>query len=262
MIHHILSGPLVKEAGRITDEEVRAINSLSSPPPVPVAERDIYVRCCRLAGDAVDAYHGCFRTADLPKLLALIQGAPLLVGHDKRTLGVARFFGGTIEEHSAEGGPAHNYIVPRFYWLRSHSGAEDLRVAIDGGLYCEASLSFAYQKPTCSACGQDIRTCEHLPGMPDKEGRAIFYYYDEVVAVLEGSLVYRGAEPGTGFSLGRRLPLGWSDAASPIQYPDHSGLVCPPGSGIRPVGNSLTGISSLRIKRHGKWYRAPLVEEG
>jgi len=238
MIHQTLSGPLLKEAGIPTDEDVRIINSLSNPPPVPVSERDIYVRRCRLAGDAVDAYHGCFRTEDLHKLLALLQGAPLLVGHDKRTLGVARFFGGSVEERDG-----HRYIVPRFYWLRSHSSAEDLRVAIDGGLYAEASLSFCYEKPTCSVCGQDIRQCEHLPGSPG-ENEPIFYYYDNVVAVLEGSLVYRGAEPGTGFSLSRGLihPAG-------LPYPTSDSE------------NPTYGLPLLRIKRHGKWYRAPLVEE-
>ena len=239
MIHHTLSGPLLKEAGMISDEDVRLINSLNNPPPVPVSEKDVYVRRCRLAGDAIDAYYGRFRTDDLKKLLSLVQGAPMLVGHDKRSLGIARFFDGTIEEHEGA-----NYIVPRFYWLRGHSSADDLRVAIDGGLYNEASISFAYQTPTCSVCGEDIRDCEHLPGAPaEKEGEVIFYYYDNVVAVMEGSLVYRGAQPGTGFSLfdSGKAEIGIISSESGSVYP-----------ALQPI---------LRIKRHGKWYRAPLVEE-
>jgi hypothetical protein len=230
MIHQILSGPLLKEVGMPTNEEIRLINSLKNPPPVPVSERDVYVRRCRLAGDAIDTYYGRFRTEDLPKLLALIQGAPLLVGHNKRSLGVARFFGGSVSEHEGR-----NYIMPSFYWLRGHSSAEDLRVAIDGGLYSEASISFVYEKPTCAVCGEDIRACDHLPGSPgDGNSESVFYYYDNVAAVLEGSLVYRGAQPGTGFSLQAKLP----DFESPN-----------------------FGLNSLRIKRHGKWYRAPLIEE-
>ena len=238
MIHQTLSGPLLKEASVPTDQDVRIINSLGNPPPVPVSEKDIYVRRCRLAGDAVDAYFGRFRTEDLPKLLDLIQGAPLLVGHNKRSLGVARFFGGSVEEIQG-----HRYIVPKFYWLRGHSSAKDLRVAIDGGLYSEASLSFCYQTPTCSVCGQDIRTCQHLPGSPGEDG-PVFYYYDNVVAVLEGSLVYRGAHPGTGFALSR-------------------GLIYPAGLHLEDWDpeHPTWGVPSLRIKRHGKWYRAPLVED-
>jgi len=249
MIHQTLSGPLVKDAGIISDDDVRVINSLHNPPPAPVAQKDVFVRRCRLAGDAVDAYHGCFRTADLPKLLAMIQGAPLLVGHDKRSLGVARFFGGAIEEQTV-GGQRHNYIVPKFYWLRGHSSADDLRVALDGGLYNEASISFAYLKPACSVCGEDIRTCDHLPGAPAPEGQGtIFYYYDDVVAVLEGSLVYRGAEPGTGFSLARNrtcfVPKG-TEACHPEIMPGGDPEACHP---------------MLRVKRAGQWYRAELLSE-
>jgi hypothetical protein len=242
MIHHTLSGPLLKEAGMISDEDVRLINSLKNPPPVPVSEKDVFVRRCRLAGNAVDAYYGRFRTADLKKLLSLVQGAPMLVGHDKRSLGIARFFNGTIEQHEGV-----DYIVPKFYWLRGHSSSDDLRVAIDGGLYNEASISFAYETPTCSICGDDIRNCEHLPGAPtEKEGEKVFYYYDNVVAVMEGSLVYRGAQPGTGFCL--------SDKDNPAF--NRFTISDPNSLGSIPVLQSI-----LRIKRHGKWYRAPLVEE-
>jgi hypothetical protein len=245
MIHQILSGPLVREAGLVTDDDVRQINSLSNPPPVPVSPRDVYVRRCRLAGDAVDAYYGRFRTEDLPRLLALTQGAPLLVGHNKQSLGVARFFGGAVEERDGV-----HYIVPRFYWLRGHSSADDLRVAIDGGIYHEASISFVFARPTCSVCGEDIRTCEHLPGAPGEDS-PVFYYYDEIAAVLEGSLVYRGAQPGTGFSLGR----GGIYESTPA----------PAGSAFEApfsLQEALPGgLSVLQIKRHGKWYRAPLVED-
>lgn len=243
MIHQILSGPLVREAGLPTNEDLRTINSLKNPPPVPVSERDIYIRRCRLAGDGIDAYFGRFRSGDLPKLLALLQGAPLLVGHDKRTLGIARFFGGSIEEHDG-----NRFVTPHFYWLRGHSSAEDLRVAIDGGLYSEASISFCYRKPTCSVCGEDIRSCEHLPGSPKEEG-PVFYYYDDIAAVLEGSLVYRGAHPGTGFSLSAHRIFG--DEFPPTKLQPFSPI---------DEQNPQWGIPTLRIKRHGKWYRAPLVE--
>ena len=67
----------------------------------------------------MDAYHGKFRSKDLPKLLAMVQGAPMLIGHDKRSLGVARFFDGSVEEHDG-----NHYIMPKFYWLR---GQNELR---------------------------------------------------------------------------------------------------------------------------------------
>ena len=197
MIEQNLSGSVLKDNPPPKQEDVELIKLLKKPPLMELAPDDIYVRKVRLAGDRVDAYGGRFRTADLAKLLELTRGAPLLIGHRKDTIGIARFFNGDIEEYEGA-----EYIVPRFYWLKKHSAAEDLRLSIDGGLVTEASISFTFRKPTCSVCGEDIRTCLHRVGkryMNTTE--ACFYYYDDIVSVNEGSLVYKGAEPGTGIEL-------------------------------------------------------------
>jgi len=196
-IYRELSGALLSDRIKITDDDVSIINSLPNPPPVPVTARDIHVRRCRLACDAVDAGFGRFRTVDLPRLLELVQGAPALIGHRKDTLGVARFFGGEVTRDNATG---VSYVVPKFYWMRLHSASEDLRVNIDGGIYNEASLGFTFRRPTCAICGADIRRCEHVPGrLYDNE--QCYFYYDDIIKVMEGSFVYRGAQPGTGFML-------------------------------------------------------------
>lgn len=192
MILQRLSQPMAvaREAGETHDVEL--INALSNPPLVPLTEQDIHVRRCRLAGDAVDSQFGCFRSHDLPKLLALTQGAPALIGHDRQKIAVARFFGGSVETYQG-----HHYIVPKFYWPRAHSGAEDFRVLLDCGIITEASIAFTFEKPACSICGGDIRECEHEPG--GFYGlKLCHYYYEKIERVLEGSFVYRGAEPGTG----------------------------------------------------------------
>ena len=197
-IYRELSGVMETIQSKVTDDDVEQINSLKNPPLVPITARDIYIRRCRLAGDAVDAGFGRFRSDDLPLLLDLVQGVPALIGHRKDTLGVARFFGGEIKRSPENG---ISYIVPKFYWMRLHSLSEDLRINIDGGIYNEASLGFTFRCPTCSVCGEDVRRCEHLPGK-EYEGTTCFFYYDEIIKVTEGSLVYRGAQPGTGFMLG------------------------------------------------------------
>lgn len=193
-----LAGVMLSEGSKVHDDDIIAINRLHNPPPLPVAATDIYVRRCRLAGDAVDAGWGKFRTSDLPKLLEMVQGAPSLIGHRKETLGVARFFGGTVSREPATG---VSYIVPKFYWMRGHSAAEDLKVNIDGGIWSEASLGFIFKKPSCSICNEDIRRCDHVPGQAYGE-QTCFFHYDDLVRVTEGSFVYRGAQPGTGFALG------------------------------------------------------------
>lgn len=196
-IYRELSGSLLSVQATVSPQDIAAINSLPNPPLTPITERDVYIRRCRLAGDGIDAGFGRFRTEDLPVLLAMVNGAPALIGHRKDTLGVARFFGGEIQQDEISG---ISYIVPKFYWMRNHSTAEDLRINIDGGIYCEASLGFTFRKPSCVVCGQDIRRCEHVPGR-EYEGQLCFFYYDEIIRVTEGSFVYRGAQPGTGFEL-------------------------------------------------------------
>ena len=157
MILQTLSGPVTVSAAPLADD-VTQINSLANPPLVPLTEKDVYVRRCRLAGDAMDGQYGCFRTHDLEKLLRLTQGAPALIGHNKFSLAVARFFGGAIETYKG-----NQYIVPKFYWPKQHSEAEDFRVLLDAGIINEASIAFTFEQPTCSICAKDIRECEHQP---------------------------------------------------------------------------------------------------
>jgi hypothetical protein len=175
-------------------ELVEQINALA--PPDPIKENQIYIRRCRLVGDAVNNQNGRFRTADMPLLLQLTNGAPLMVGHDTYTLPIGKFFGGRLE---MVGGVT--FIEPNFYWMRAAELAEDLHANIDGGIYREASIGFSFETPTCSICGEDIRSidkCKHIPGQ-EYDGAMCFYWYDGLQSVNEGSIVYRGAHAGTGF---------------------------------------------------------------
>jgi hypothetical protein len=195
MLSQHLSGTLLREPCAVSEQDLEILHNLPNPPLLPLAASEIYVRRCRLANDQIDSRYGRFRSEDLPRLLELVQGAPVLIGHDRRTLGIARFFGGDVEKR----GDAI-WIVPRFYWPRAHSQADDLRVMIDAGVYNEASIAFVYRTPTCSICGQDLRGCPHWPGRT-YDSQLCFFWYDGIERVTEGSLVYRGAAPGTGIEL-------------------------------------------------------------
>jgi len=223
MILQNLSGTVLSESSAVSPDDLNLIKSLKNPPLVELTADDIHIRKVRLAGDRVDAYGGRFRTEDLPKLLKMTQGLPLLIGHRKDTLGVARFFNGEIERYDG-----FSYIAPRFYWLKKHSAAEDLKLSIDGGLVCEASISFSFKRPTCSVCGEDIRTCVHQIGKSYMNtGEPCFYYYDDLVRVNEGSLVYQGAEPGTGFQLNRENPAFAPRGKFQIQFRGKRYLAAP-----------------------------------
>jgi len=202
-------GSLDSGFSKVTEEDIKQINGLDNPPPVPVTEENIYIRRCWLTGDAVNVFYGKFRTEDLPEILSMICGKSVLIGHRKDTVGIARFFGGSIENKTIKNDITGrteevNFIVPKFYWMKGTEHSEDLRLNIDGGIYHQASLSWWYKKPTCSICGLDIRSveCTHIPGKI-YSGKLCFYYYDEIIDVAEGSIVYLGAHPKTGFSLSK-----------------------------------------------------------
>jgi hypothetical protein len=161
-----------------------------------VTKDDVHIRSLRLAGDTVNMQFGRFRTKDLPILLAMTDGAPVMTGHRKDKLPIGRLFGGDIVERNGI-----NFIRPNIFWSAKLEEGEKLRVNIDHGIYNEASINIFFNKPTCSICGEDIRNsekCEHLPGKK-YDDELCFFWYDEVKKVGEGSIVYRGSQEGTGF---------------------------------------------------------------
>lgn len=191
------------ESVLIDSEIINKINKLNNPPPTMLNAGDVLIRKCRLAGSLLDSYKGKFRESFLPELLQMVNGIPLLVGHQKNSAPIGRFFGGSIIKeniHLSDRLEQASFIEPFFYWPEGISYSRDLRILIDAGIYNEASLSFVYNRPSCSFCGKDIRGCPHAKNLWSDDPE-YFFYYDDVKTVLEGSIVFRGAEPGTGFGL-------------------------------------------------------------
>ena len=155
-------------------------------PPVPVTAGDIHIRAMYIISDAINSYGGRFDRADLPDIARLFADSPVLIGHDKSGLPVARNFWAEVVEKGDQ-----LWIKCYFYWLSGADGANRLKLNIDSGIYKECSVSFTYSYPECSACGKDIRFCGH------QAGDGTFFYYRGVEKVLETSLVYRGSIPGT-----------------------------------------------------------------
>ncbi|GBE30370.1 hypothetical protein BMS3Bbin04_01403 [bacterium BMS3Bbin04] len=258
MLTQHLSGQLLRDQVTPGSADLSAIHALPNPPLVQLSTDDIHVRRCRLASDAIDSRFGRFRKDDMPRLLELIQGAPVLIGHDKRTLGVARFFGGDVEQREGV-----SWIIPQFYWPRAHSAADDLRVMIDSGVYSEASIAFTYRTPTCSVCGNDIRGCAHWPGR-NYEDQLCFFYYDGIERVTEGSLVYRGAAHGTGFELPAHDGENANSAASHSLMSPTVSRLADDISTISPTPDSDDAGPTLTIKHRGRRYLAllrPLKED-
>ncbi|MFQ6032454.1 MAG: hypothetical protein ACE5K2_05980, partial [Candidatus Zixiibacteriota bacterium] len=197
---------LQKKDEEISDELIFLINSQISPPK-PVTKEDVYIRTMFLVSDEVNSYGGRFPIEELPKIAELVIDSPVIVGHTKERLPIARNFKaelverkGTRPEGSSRG---KNWVKVWFYWLKNSKDALSLKENIDHGIYKECSLGFVFEHPECSICGEDMRQCQHVPfktyQTEDGEKEA-FFNYRNVTKVLETSLVYRGAVPNTSMS--------------------------------------------------------------
>lgn len=203
-LSHKLTGVITVSAGEDSKESIKKdlekINNLGNPKKLTAD--DVFIRECWLTGDAVNCYFGRFRIEDLHKMVSMINGVALIVGHDKSSLPIGKFFGAEIKSKSMETVENKmedvNFLVPKFYWMKNASNSDDLRDNIDGGIWNQASISWIFEKPTCSVCDKDIRMCEHIPGEFYKSGLC-FFWYDKILSVLEGSIVYAGGHPGTQF---------------------------------------------------------------
>jgi hypothetical protein len=171
----------------VTAGHIQKINALHPRPLKALKPEDVYVRGMRLVGDRVTAHYGRIRTTDLPHVAELTIGAPVLVGHQKQTRPIGRFFDASVEDR---------FVIAPFFVPVARSDARDLITDIDSGVASEASISFTFTQPTCGKCGKDMRATE-CPHSPGRDGA--FFYFDGITKVLEGSIVYRGAHPDTGF---------------------------------------------------------------
>jgi len=191
----ILSARLAEAEREYDKRLIDAINA-GVRPPHPLKADDVYIRAMYIVSDQINSQGGCFDESELEHLSGLLIDAPVMVGHRRDSLPVARNF---LAEKIIQDG--QNWVKSWFYWLKDAAGAEDLRRNIDGGIYKECSISFLYRRPECSICGQDIRRCRHVPfeEYPVGEGQSAIchFKYREIERVLETSLVFRGAIPDT-----------------------------------------------------------------
>lgn len=209
---HKLIGQITVTAGKdnsnSSEQDLAKINNLGNPKQL--TSDDVFIRECWLTGDAVNCYFGRFRIKDLQRMVSMIDGVALIVGHNKSSLPIGKFFGAEIKSKPTETFEGKtedvSFLVPKFYWMKNASNSDDLRDNIDGGIWNQASISWIFEKPTCSVCDKDIRMCNHIPGELYKSGLC-FFWYDEILGVLEGSIVYAGGHPGTKFSNSEQAKL-------------------------------------------------------
>jgi hypothetical protein len=186
---------LAEKEIEVSDDLVFLINTRIKP-PLPVKKEDVYIRAMYLVSDQVNSFGGCFLLDEHPKLAELLVDSPVLVGHSKERLPIARNFKADLLEKDGA-----NWIKVYFYWLKNSPEAESLKENIDHGIYKECSIGFSFEFPECSICKQDMRRCQHIPfrAYQDENGEQAqaHFNYRNIVRVHETSLVYRGAVFGT-----------------------------------------------------------------
>jgi hypothetical protein len=190
-----LTAQLADNTEVYTDDLVREIND-SIRPPQPIRGDTVYIRAMYIVSDQINSQGGRFDEEGLERLVELLVDSPVMVGHKRSSLPVARNFK-AVKLSSDD----RVWVKTWFYWMKDAAGAGDLLRNIDGGIYKECSISFLFRLPECSICGKDIRGCPHIPfqeyAREDGSREITFFYYRDIERVLETSLVFRGAIPDT-----------------------------------------------------------------
>ncbi len=187
-------------------------------PPTPLSLAEVHVRAMRVVSDVVNDHGGRFPREEHQRLCDLLVDSPVMIGHDHSSLPVARNFAARCIDEGE-----HSWVEVWFYWRRGDGALHDqLAADIDAGVVKEGSIGFEFDLPRCSICADDIRTCEHIPGF-DYDGVTAHYEYRNIQRVLETSLVYRGATPGTrivNYPIFTKLKIGYREGEASTG-PDH-----------------------------------------
>lgn len=167
----------------------------------PLGQEEFAVFRLDLCHNQVDRHFSRFPMEELEKINTLVPGRPLMERHDLRgSLPRGTFFRSALH-HDAD----RTSVRPDVYVLRTGEN-KDFILNIEGGVYRETSIGFAFGSPECSICGKDLRRCDHVPGRTYGEDQC-HYVMRRVLEVIEGSIVPSGSQ-GTGFvAQERAVPL-------------------------------------------------------
>lgn len=195
----VLVGMRSREDGSAGDEVCGEVNAFALR---PLKREEFEVFTLDLCHNQVDRHFSRFPEEELTKINAMTPGKPLMERHDLHgSLPRGTFFRSALYRNGERVS-----VRPDVYVLRTRDNA-DFIMNIEGGVYRQTSIGFAFQTPECSICQRDLRTCAHVPGR--SYGDAVCHYVmRNVLDVIEGSVVPAGSQ-GTGFvTQERALPLG------------------------------------------------------
>ena len=170
----------------------------------PLHPHEFVVFTLDLCHNQIDRHFSRFPDDELETINRLVVGRPLMERHDLRgSLPRGTFFRSRVHHNESR-----RSVRPDVYVLRTQDN-ESFILNIEGGVYRETSIGFAFQTPECSVCGRDLRVCDHVPGRTygDTLCHSIMR---NVIEVIEGSVVATGSQ-GTRF-VARERGLSFADA--------------------------------------------------
>ncbi len=194
MDKRLVVGELSERTGAVTTADLSLIAPFLRE---PVDADRLMVLPFALANDAVDRGDLRIPQPILSKLAASIIGKPLLLHHDKSSIGEGLWFDASVR--AARPGEAGQWTLEaRAYLLKTADNAV-LREKVAAGIARYCSISFRFDQQLCSACGLDYfgGGCTHVRGEKLPDGSRVYLTFGGDLAryeALEGSLVYLGQQ--------------------------------------------------------------------
>ena len=178
----------------------------------PLSRDEYAVFTLDLCHNEVDRHFSRFPDEELETINGMVPGRPLMERHDlKGSLPRGTFFRSCLHR---EGDRVS--VRPDVYVMRTGENA-DFILNIEGGVYRETSIGFAFETPECSVCQKDLRTCDHVPGRSYGDSQC-HYVMRNVLDVIEGSVVPSGSQGTMFVSEARALPLAEALVAAREAY--------------------------------------------
>lgn len=206
-----LGAAIRQERVSASDEDMAAVNAHTLN---PLTADKVAIFRMDLCNDQIDRHVSRFPTDELKAINEMIVGKPLMELHDMPSQGlfgstrgsqpVGTFFRSQLAQEDGK------LNVRSDVFMLRDAGDDNLIAKIDAGVAKGTSISFALDRPECSACGCDIRDCAHMPG-EDVDGKLCHVILKEITDVFEGSIVPLGSQ-GTEFVEAR----GADDEGKPV----------------------------------------------
>ena len=92
-----------------TDQNIALINKFALK---PLTREEVNIKSMWLCNDIIDSYFSRFNEKTLGDLAELCPGSPVLIGHQKETLPIGRFFKATVAMRE----DSHYWLRAWFYW--------------------------------------------------------------------------------------------------------------------------------------------------